>query len=81
MTTIISKNEYRRRKRIRDNQRYKEKLKLDGKTSKKEQIAQRRIKIKDLLAKGLSRKDICLQLNISIKTYKRDMQVLKEQEL
>lgn len=81
MTTIISKNEYRRRKRIRDNQRYKEKLKLAGKTSKKEQIAQRRIKIKDLLAKGLSRKDICLQLNISIKTYKRDIQVLKEQEL
>lgn len=79
MTTIISKNEYKRRKRIRDNKRYSEKLKLAGKLSKKEQIAKRRIKIKDLLAKGLNRKDICLRLNISIKTYKRDMQVLKEQ--
>lgn len=61
--------------------KYVEKLKEEGKLSKKEQIAQRQAKIKDLLAEGLKRKDICSQLNISVKTYKRDIIVLKEQGL
>lgn len=81
MTTIISKKEYKRRKNIRNNISYQEKLKVQGKISKKDEISQRRAKIKDLLAEGLKRKDICLQLNISIKTYKRDIVFLKEQGL
>ena len=81
MTTIISKKEYKRRENIRVKKAYKEKLKLEGKLSKQEELEQRRLKIKDLLAEGLKRKDICLQLDISIKTYKRDISFLKEQGL
>ena len=85
MSTIISNREYKRRKRVRDNEyqknRYLEKLKLDGKVTEKEKLSQRRAKIKDLLAEGLEQKDICLQLNISKRTYIRDRQYLKEQGL
>lgn len=85
MSTIISKYEYKRRKRIRDREyqknRYLEKLKLDGKVTEKEKLSQRRAKIKDLLAEGLKQKDICLRLNISKDTYIRDRKYLKEQGL
>ena len=85
MSTIISNREYKRRKRVRDNEyqknRYLEKLKLDGKVTEKEKLSQRREKIKDLLAEGLEQKDICLQLNISKRTYISDRQYLKEQGL
>ena len=85
MSTIISKREYKRRKNARDKvyqkNRYQEKLKSDGKLSKKADVEQRRLKIKDLLAEGLKQKDICLQLNISKDTYIRDRKSLKEQGL
>ena len=81
MSTIISDKEYKRRKNIRNKKAYGEKLRADGKVSEKDKIAERRAKIKDLLAEGLKRKDICLQLDISIKTYKRDISFLKEQGL
>ena len=79
MKTIISKDEYKRRENVRRKKNYKKELKSQGKLTEKEKISQRREKIKDLLAKGLMRKDICLTLNISIKTYKRDVKYLKEQ--
>lgn len=81
MTTIISDKESKRRRSVRDEKRYLEKLKLDEKVSEKEKISQRRTKIKDLLGKGLEQKDICLQLNISKRTYIRDRKHLKEQGL
>lgn len=85
MSTIISEKEYKRRKRIRDNgyqrKKYNEKLKSDGKVSEKEKLSQRREKIKALLEQGLKQKDICLQLNISKRTYIRDRNYLKEQGL
>ena len=85
MITIISKNEYKRRKRMRDidyqKNRYLEKLKSEGKIKEKEKLSQRRTKIKDLLAEGLKQKDICSQLNISKDTYIRDRKHLKEQGL
>ena len=81
MTTIISKNEYKRRDRVYQKNKYQMKLKLEGKISEKEKLSQRRAKIKDLLAEGLEQKDICLQLNISKRTYIRDRQYLKEQGL
>ena len=81
MTTIISKNEYKRRHREREKNRYLEKLKADGKIKEKDKLLQRRIKIKDLLAEGLDQKDICLRLNISKRTYIRDRKYLKEQGL
>ena len=79
MITIIDKKEYKRRNNEYNKKKYREQLKAQGKLTEKEKISQRREKIKDLLAKGLMRKDICLTLNISIKTYKRDVKFLKEQ--
>lgn len=60
---------------------YKNKLKSQSKLSKKEEVSQRRAKIKDLLGQGLKQKDICLQMNISKLTYIRDRKILKEQGL
>ena len=85
MSTIISKREFKRRKNLRDREyqknKYQEKLRADGKVSEKDKIAERRAKIKDLLAEGLKQKDICSQLNISKDTYIRDRKYLKEQGL
>ena len=81
MKTIISKEEYKRRKNQYNKKKYREQLKAQGKLTEKEKISQRREKIKDLLQEGLMRKDICLTLNISTKTYKRDIKFLKEQGL
>ena len=61
--------------------KYQEKLRADGKVSKKQEIEKRRKKIKALLEQDFKRKDICSQLDISIKTYKRDISFLKEQGL
>lgn len=60
---------------------YNKKLKSQNKLSKKEEVSQRRAKIKDLLDEGLTQKDICLQMNISKITYIRDRKALKEQGL
>ena len=81
MTTIISNKEYKRRENIRVKKIYQEKLKLEGKISEKEKISQRRAKIKDLLDKGLSQKEIYLTLNISKRTCINDIKYLKEQGL
>ena len=81
MTTIISDKEFKRRKNIRNKKAYEEKLKSEGKVSKKDKISQRRAKIKDLLDKGLSQKEIYLSLNISKRTCINDIKYLKEQGL
>ena len=81
MTTIISNKEYKRRNNEYNKNKYKEKLKSEGKLTEKEKLSQRRAKIKDLLAEGLKQKDICLRLNISKRTYLYDRQYLKEQGL
>lgn len=61
--------------------KYENKLKTQGKLTKKEEISQRREKIKDLLAQGLKQKDICSLLNISKRNCIRDIKFLKEQGL
>ena len=81
MTTIISKDEYKRRDRVYQKNKYQEKLEAQGKLSEKDKISQRRAKIKDLLAEGLKQKDICLTLDISKRTCIRDINYLKEQGL
>ncbi|WP_447411457.1 helix-turn-helix domain-containing protein [Clostridium perfringens] len=75
-----NKDYYKKNKSKRAKE-YKKELKDNGKLTKKEEISLRRAKIKDLLAKGLKRKAICFTLSISIKTYKRDIQNMKEQGL
>lgn len=93
LSIIFSKEEYKRRENIRVKKAYKEKykekyqkkyqekLKLEGKLTKKDEISQRRQKIKALLEQGFKQKDICLQLNISKRNCIRDIKYLKEQGL
>lgn len=80
----IDKDYYKRnskQKITKAKEKYKNELKAKGKLSKKEEVKQRRAKIKDLLDEGLTQKDICLQMNISKITYIRDRKFLKEQGL
>lgn len=85
MTIIISKEEFNRRKRIRDKKyqqkKYQEQLKAQGKLSKKAEISQRRDKIKDLLAQGRSQKEIYTSMKISKRTCINDVKFLKKQGL
>lgn len=90
MTTIISKAEYKRRKRIRNKKNYdsakvkknyQEQLKAQDKLSKKEEISQRRAKIKDLLQQGLTQKEIYTLMKISKRTCINDVNVLRRQGL
>ena len=81
MSTIISNKEYKRRNNEYNKNKYKEKLKAEGKLSKKEEVKLRREKIKDLLAEGLSQKEIYSLLKISKRTCVNDVKFLKEQGL
>lgn len=81
MSTIISKNEYKRRNNEYNKKKYQEKLKAEGKLSKKAEVKVRREKIKDLLAEGLSQKEIYSLLKISKRTCVNDVKFLKEQGL
>lgn len=91
MITIISNKEYKRRKNKRDRvyhkknydsekakEKYNNKLKSNGKLTKKEQVEIRRQKIKDLLTEGLKQKDIYIRLDISKRTCISDIKFLKE---
>lgn len=79
MKVIIGKEEYKRRHRVREKNRYLEKLKSQGKLTENEKIEQRRQKIKDLLGKGLSQKEIYTSLKLSKRTCIYDIKYLKEQ--
>ena len=90
MIIIISKEEYKRRKRIRNKNSYdgekakkiyQEKLKSQGKLSEKEKISQRREKILDLLDKGHTQKEIYTLMKISKRTCINDVNFLREQGL
>ncbi|MDY6013160.1 DNA-binding response regulator [Clostridium sp.] len=81
MLTIISKDEYKRRDREYQKKKYQDKLKKDGKLTKKEEVELRRQKIKDLIAQGLTQKEIYTLLNISKRTCINDFKYLKEQGL
>ena len=77
MTTIISDKEYKRRENIRVKKAYQEKLKADGKLTKKEQINIQRQKIKALLEQGFTQKDISKHLNIPSRTIERRVKELR----
>ena len=79
MKIIIGKEEYKRRDREYQKNRYLEQLQAQGKLTEKEKISQRRQKIKDLLAEGLSQKEIYSLLKISKRTCVNDVKFLKEQ--
>ena len=81
MTTIISDKEFKRRKNIRNNIAYKEKLKEEGKMSKKEELEQIRAKIKSLRAKGFKNKEIMQMLNLTRTTFERHITYMKKNGL
>ena len=77
----LPKKDYKEKYKEKYQKKYQEKLKLEGKLTKKDEISQRRQKIKALLEQGFKQKDICLQLNISKRNCIRDIKYLKEQGL
>ncbi len=81
MKIIIGKEEYKRRHRVREKNRYLEKLKLDGKMTKKEELNVLREKIKALREEGLKNKEISSKLNIPLKTLKRHITYMKKNDL
>jgi len=81
MTTIISKREYKRRQNKAFRKRYQEKLKAEGKMSKKEELEQIRTKIKSLRAKGFKNKDICIELDLAESTLERHITYMKKNGL
>lgn len=81
MTTIISKREYKRRKNLRNSKAYKEKLKSEGKLSKKEEMEQIREKIKSLREEGLKNKEISKALSLTTKTLERHITYMRKNGL
>ncbi|MGL5149787.1 MAG: DNA-binding response regulator [Clostridium sp.] len=81
MSTLISPREKKRRRSVRDVKRYEEKLKSEGKISKKEELEQIRAKIKSLRAKGFKNKDICIELDLAESTLKRHITYMKKNGL
>lgn len=82
MTTIISKKEYKRRDREYQKNKYKEKLKSEGKMSKKEELEQTRAKIKSLREQGFKNKEIMQMLGItSTTTFERHITYMKKNGL
>lgn len=61
--------------------KYAEKIKNEGKISRAERQKELRKKIKDLLAEGLSTKEIALRLNLSIRSIQRNILSLKKEGL
>lgn len=81
MKIIIGKEEYKRRENIRVKKVYKEKLKSQGKMTKKEELKLLREKIKVLREKGLKNKEISNELNVPLKTLKRHITYMKKNDL
>lgn len=86
MSTIISKYEYKRRKRIRDRkyqqQKYKDVLKAKGQLTKAEQLEEIREKIKSLREQGFKNKEIMQMLGIaSTTTFERHISYMKKNGL
>ncbi|CEP46376.1 replication protein [[Clostridium] sordellii] len=81
MTVIIGKEEYKRRHRTRERNRYLNKLKMDGKMTKKEELKILMEKIKVLREEGLKNKDIAIRLDIPLNTLKRHITYMKKHGL
>lgn len=81
LKTIISKKEYKRRENIRVKKVYNEKLKLNGKVSKQQELKELREKIKALKDKGFKNKDISKSLSLPTKTLERHITYMKKNGL
>ena len=74
-------SDYYKKNKNKRAKEYKKELEANGKLTKKQEVSQRRSKIKDLLAEGLIQKEIYTRLNISKRTCISDVKFLKEQGL
>ena len=81
LSIIFSKEEYKRRDREYQKKKYQEKLKLEGKITKKEELKILREKIKTLRAKGFLNKEISEQMNIPIKSLERHITYMRKNGL
>lgn len=81
MSTIISSKEAKRRNNEYNKNKYKEKLKSEGKLTRKEELKQTRQKIRSLKGKGFKNKEICLELDMAVSTLKRHITHLKRNGL
>lgn len=81
LKTIISEDEYKRRDREYQKEKYNEKLKAEGKLTKKEQLEEVYCKIKNLRIEGLKNKDIAQVLNLPVKTLERYISTMKKNGL
>jgi len=81
LSTIIDNKEYKRRDRLRAKQKYVNKLKLEGKITKKERIKILRDNIISLKKSHLKNSDISTMLKIPLKTIERHITFLKKQNL
>lgn len=81
LKTIFSKKEDKRRRSVRDKNRYASKLYVQGKKTKQEELEETRQKIKALKEKGFKNKDICLKLDLAESTLKRHITYMKKNGL
>lgn len=81
MSTIISSKEAKRRNNEYNKNKYKEKLKSEGKLTRKEELEQTRQKIRSLKGKGFKNKEICLELDMAVSTLERHITHLKRNGL
>lgn len=81
LKTLINEGEKKKRKSIYKKDKYREKLKSEGKLSREEENQIKRAKIKDLLAEGLSQRKIALQLDISVSAVNKHITYLKKNGL
>ncbi|CAI3195311.1 hypothetical protein [Clostridium neonatale] len=81
MFSLLIPYEYKRRDRVYQKTKYYEKLKEEGKKTKKEQLQEVREKIKALIDKGFKRKNILVELDLAESTYRRHYRYMKKNGL
>lgn len=90
LISIMSKYEYKRRDKVYQRNKYnseeakikyQEKLKAEGKQSKKEQLSELRQKIKALRLQGFKNNEIAQELDLPIKTLERHITYMRKNGL
>ena len=78
MLSIRSEDEKKEVRRRRNRNDYLNRLRNEGKDTKKQEIRKRRVKLLKLLGKGIGKEEICKTLGISRATYYADLKVVEK---
>lgn len=78
--SILSSTEKARRKANRDRERYEQSLKKQNKTTKEQQLLDRRLRVAELKDAGYTQKQIADFLEVSVRTVKADYKVIETEE-